>query len=113
MSCMQIVVALCCVGVAILAGLLCCLNRACARRRAVNKMYYGPRTPPRGRQQQFVTNGGGAVTNGGGGYPSHYSAGRSEHAVVYDEHSGQFVVNGRPYGAYQFDAQRGYFPTRG
>lgn len=111
--CAQIVVAICCVGVAILAGLLCCLNRACARRRAVNKVYYGQRTPPR-RQSQYMTNGGGAaVTNGGGGYPSHYSAGRSEHAVVYDEHSGQFVVNGRPYGAYQFDAQHGYYPTRG
>ncbi|BDA51220.1 probable glutamyl endopeptidase [Coccomyxa sp. Obi] len=112
-----IVVALCCVGLAIAAGLLCCLNRACTRRRAATKVYYGQdvrRTSRQRqqRQQQYMTNGGGAVTNGGGSYPSHYAGGR-EHAVVYDERSGQFVVNGRPYGAYQFDAQRGYYPTHG
>lgn len=110
----QIVAALCCVGLAIATGLLCCLNRACTRRRAAAKVYYSQdvRRTSRQRQQQYMANGGSAVTNGSGGYLSHYAGGR-EHAVVYDERSGQFVVNGRPYGSYQFDAQRGYYPTRG
>lgn len=59
----------------------------------------------RRQQQQYMANGTGAYPNGSyvaGGYPSHYvGSQRAAQGVAYDERTGQFVVNGRPYGAYR------------
>ena len=69
---------------------------------------YGSDVPP-GRssrqQQQYMAHGTGAYPNGshaGHGYPSAYMGSqRAAQGVAYDERTGQFVVNGRPYGAYR------------
>ena len=37
---------------------------------------------------------------------------RARQGVAYDEGTGQFLVQGRPYGAYQFEPSRGYFDPR-
>ena len=100
-------------ALAIILGLLCCISRACGRS-AAPKVVYGRDVNSRAAaQRQFMANGAtNGAASGSGSYPSH-SVRHSQHGVVYDERRGQFVVNGRPYGAYQFDADRGYFPTRG
>ncbi len=64
---------------------------------------YGSDVPARRQHQQqmqYAGNGSGAYPNGG--YPSHYAGSqRAAQGVAYDERTGQFVVNGRPYGAYR------------
>ncbi len=64
---------------------------------------YGSDVPARRQRQQqsqYAGNGSGAYPNGG--YPSHYAGSqRAAQGVAYDERTGQFVVNGRPYGAYR------------
>jgi hypothetical protein len=118
-----VVVALCCAGLVLLSGLLFCLTRACGR--PSTKVAYGQdvgasRQPPqRGasalpRQATPSAPEWGAVPMaGGGGYGGGYSGNRrAEQGVAYDERSGQFIVQGRPYGAYNFDAQRGYYDPR-
>ena len=67
---------------------------------------YGSDVPSRRQQQrQYMTNGTGAYPNGApgsGGYPSHYAGSqRAAQGVAYDERTGQFIVNGQPYGAYR------------
>ena len=116
--------ALCCAGLVLLSGVLFCLTRACGR--PSTKVAYGQDVG--GRQQQPPRRGGssgaalprqaatpsapewGAVplAGGGGGYDSR----RAEQGVAYDERTGQFIVQGQPYGAYNFDAQRGYYDPR-
>ncbi len=71
---------------------------------------YGADVPPRRvsrqqqQQQQYMAHGTGAYPNGShasNGYPSAYMGSqRAAQGVAYDERTGQFVVNGRPYGAY-------------
>lgn len=118
----KVVVALCCAGLVLLSGLLFCLTRACGR--PSTKVAYGQdvgggRQPPpsrRGssgaalpRQPTPSAPQWGSVPMAGG---SGYSSSRAEQGVAYDERTGQFIVQGRPYGAYNFDAQRGYYDPR-
>ena len=62
---------------------------------------YGSDVPARQQRQQQAHRSGaypnGAYAGSSGGYPSSQ---RAAQGVAYDERTGQFVVNGRPYGAY-------------
>jgi hypothetical protein len=105
---LQIVVVLCCAAVAIVLGLLCCISRSCGHSSGP-KVGYGRDVDPRVAQRSAAVAAANGTAANGGVHPRQYA----RHGVVYDEGRGQFVVNGQPYGAYQFDADRGYYPTRG
>ena len=122
-SALQVVVALCCVALALVSGVLFCVSRVCMR--PSTKVTYGAdvaaqrqrqeqQRAARQSERQFVVASQPPVPSApslamaqGGGY-----GGRAERGVAYDERTGQFIVQGQPYGAYQFDPARGYYPSR-